>query len=283
MSGPSEVAVACGALLDAGLKATVILGVAGGLSVALRRSSAAVRHALWAAAIACLPALPLLAAQRGPEIAVDAPWVLQLWALGAILAGLPLVLGMIRLLWLRYTAKPGPDGLLYHPRVRGPVTWGLLRPVVLFPAAAATWPAEKRAAALAHERAHIQRKDWAIHVVVWAICALFWFNPMLWLARRRLSIEAEHAADDAVLKQGVRPSDYASLLVAMTQTGTPKAALGVANSPVGQRVHAVLQSRERSPRRWPVWLLAGLLAFAALPAWAAWPTWSAPPDTLTCQ
>lgn len=283
MSGPSEVAVLSGVILDAGLKASVVLGCASALSLALQRASASVRHAVWAASLLCLPVLPWVAFQRGPEIAVDTPWVLQLWVIGAGLAASRLLLGLLRLLWLRLGARPGADGVLYHPRLRGPVTWGLLRPVVLFPTAAATWPASKRAAALAHERAHIARRDWAVHMGAWAVCVLFWFHPAVWLARRRLAQEAEHAADDAVLAQGVRPSDYASLLVAMAQRGTPRAALGVAHSPVAQRVHAVLATRSRSPRRWPVWLLAVLLAGMSLPALGAWPSWTAPQDTLTCQ
>lgn len=283
MSGPTELSVLTGVLLDAGLKASLLLGAAGGLTLLLRRSSAAVRHAVWAASLACLPVLPWIAAQRGPEIALDLPWVLPLWGLGTSLAALPLLFGLLRLAWLRWTAETGPEGLLYHPGLKGPMTWGLLRPVVLFPAAAATWPAAKRAAALAHEHAHVARRDWAVHIAAWGVCTLFWFNPLVWLARRRLAMEAEHAADDAVLAQGVRPSEYASLLVALTQSGTPRAALGVASSPLGQRVHAILEPRTRSARRWPVWLLALVLASFSLPALASWPTWSAPQDTLTCK
>jgi beta-lactamase regulating signal transducer with metallopeptidase domain len=163
------------------------------------------------------------------------------------------------------------------------MTWGLLRPVVVFPERAETWPEEQLQAALAHEQAHIERRDWAVHIAAWAVASLFWFNPLLWLARGKLAREAEHAADDAVLAKGVRPSDYASLLVSLTYAATPRAALGVSSSLISQRVHAVLEPRPRSARRWPVWVLSLLLLGLALPALGAWPTWAAPQDTLTCK
>ena len=45
-----------------------------------------------------------------------------------------------------------------------------------------------------------------------AACALYWFNPLLWWAVRRLEVESELACDDRVLAAGVRRSDYAEVL-----------------------------------------------------------------------
>jgi beta-lactamase regulating signal transducer with metallopeptidase domain len=283
MSGPAELSIACGVLLDAGLKATLVLVLAAAGCRALRGSSAAARHATWAAGLACLPALPWLALQRGPEIAVDAPWVVAVWAAGALLAALPLVMGLLKLVWLRATAETGPAGHHYSPHIHGPLTWGLLRPIVVLPTAARGWSPSRLAAALAHERAHVRRADWAVHVAAWAVSALFWFHPLVWFARHRLAHEAEHAADDAVLAQGIRPSDYARLLVSMSRVGTPRVALGMGASLVGRRVHAVLEPGPRSTRRWPVLVVALVGAGLALPSLAAWPTWTAPPEALTCR
>lgn len=205
-----------------------------------------------------------------------------LWGAGAALAALPLGLGMLKLAWLRATAEPGPGGRLYSAHVSGPLTWGVLRPVVVLPTAARGWTAARLDAALAHEHAHIRRGDWAVHIAAWAVCALFWFHPLAWLARHRLAHEAEHAADDAVLVQGVRPSDYARLLVSLGRTGTPVVALGM-GSLVGRRVHAVLERRPRSTRRWPVFAVAVVCGAVSLPALAAWPTWTVPPESQTCR
>lgn len=285
MSGPAELAIAAGVLADAGLKATAVLGLGWVVARALRHHSAALRHAAWTAAFAALPLLPWLSAARGPEVAIDAPWLVAVWGLGAACAGLPVVLGLLRLRRLQSLAIPDPTApnVLHSDQVGGPLTWGLLQPVVVLPACAQAWPPSHRAAALAHEDAHIQRRDWGVHLAVWAVSALFWFNPLVWLARQELAREAEHAADDAVLAQGVRPSEYAALLVSLARSGGPVAALGTGSTAVGARVRAILAPRVRSPRRWPVWVAALLVALLALPALAAWPVWVAPQAAQTCE
>ena len=282
MSGPAALALATGIMLDAGLKATIPLAL-GGLAARLWRGSAAQRHALLASAFAASSVLPLLSALRGPAVALDAPWLLAAWAAGAAAAGLPLARSLWALARLRRASVPDPllPGVRHSAGV-GPLTWGLLRPVIVLPTASAAWPPGLQAAALAHERAHIARWDWAVHLAVWGVCVAFWFHPLAWHARRMLALEAEHAADDAVLSAGVRPSDYARLLVTLARGGVPSAALGAGASLVGQRVQAVLAHRSRSPRRWPVALVALGLGVAGLPALGGWAAWTAAPETLTC-
>lgn len=295
MSGPDALSIVAGVIVDVGLKSTALLALGGVGSLLLRRGSAAQRHAVWAGTFAALPLLAAAAAQRGPAIALEAPLVGPIWLLGALIAGLPLLRGLLQLAQLRRGAQPDPKvpGLLHSAAVQGPLTWGLLRPVILLPSAAAAWPEAQRAAALAHERAHVRRGDWAVHLLVWAICALFWFNPLAWLARRALAQEAEHAADDAALAAGARPSDYAGLLVSLGASGLraqgpqasggPVAALGAGSSPLGRRVRAVLEARPRSAVRGWALGLALLLGGGAASALGAHPTWTRPPDTLTCR
>lgn len=285
MSGPDTLSIVAGVLVDAGLKSTALLALGGLGSRLLRGGSAAQRHAVWAGTFATLPVLVVAAALRGPTIALEAPLVAPVWLLGALLAGLPLLRGVLALAKLRQGARPDPltPALLHSAALRSPVTWGLLRPIIVLPDCAAAWPEAQRSAALAHERAHIRRHDWAVQMVVWATCTLFWFNPLAWLARRALAQEAEHAADDAALAEGARPSDYAGLLVSLSGAGGPSAALGAGSSPLARRVYAVLDARRRSPgRRWALGLALALGAGAASTL-GAWPTWTRPSDTLTCS
>ncbi len=266
-------------LADAGWKATVVVGL-GVLGVRWARS-AAQRHAVWAVTLGALPLLLPLAALRGPAVALDRPWMLALWALGFVAAWLPLLRGLQGLRRLGASSVPDGHGQLHSDQVASPLTWGLWRPVVVLPSAARGWSAERRRLALAHEAAHVQRRDWAVHVAAWVVCTVFWFHPLVWWARRALAREAEHAADDAVLVEGGRPSEYAELLLSLRH-GSVGAALG-AGSFVGQRVHGVLGSRDRDPRRGGAVLAALVVAALALPNLGAWAAWSTPDDELTCQ
>ncbi|MGE3277683.1 MAG: TonB family protein [Vicinamibacterales bacterium] len=98
-----------------------------------------------------------------------------------------------------------------HPAVV--VAWGVWRPTVLLPATSDTWPAERVHIVLAHELAHIARGDWAIQMTAELVRALHWFNPLAWLACRRLRQASEYACDDTVLALGVRGADYAEHLL----------------------------------------------------------------------
>ena len=98
-----------------------------------------------------------------------------------------------------------------------PLTCGLLRPTVLLPSSARHWSAETVRLTLAHELAHVKRRDVLQHLLVQACCALHWFNPLAWYAARRVRIERERACDDAVLGLGASADDYAEHLIAMAR------------------------------------------------------------------
>jgi len=102
--------------------------------------------------------------------------------------------------------------LLQSARVAIPFTWGL-RPRVLLPASALTWSDQRIRAVLLHEMAHVRRHDWAVHMLAEGVCAVYWFHPLVWLARRQLRSEGERAADDVVLGLGIDAGDYAAYLV----------------------------------------------------------------------
>ena len=183
-----------------------------------------------------------------------------IWITGVALAAAVLVIGLLRLQWIASHARPVIDGpwaaaardiarvyaLLHtdHRSVLG--TWGITRAKVLLPADALEWPSDRIRIVLAHELAHVRRGDWIVQMAVELLCAAYWFNPLVWLAARRLRLESEQACDDAVLTYGVEGSAYASELVDLARAFTserqlfvPAAAIARPSS-LERRVRAML-------------------------------------------
>ncbi len=116
-----------------------------------------------------------------------------------------------------------------------PVTWGLVYPAILIPAAADAWPRALRRHVLLHELAHVRRFDALSQLAAQLALALFWFNPLVWLAVRRMRAEAENACDDYVLRDGERPSAYAATLVALVDAHHGASVPAFASLSVGRR------------------------------------------------
>jgi len=146
-----------------------------------------------------------------------------------------------------------PVSLLESDRAVMPMTWGWLQPVILLPIEAAHWPIDRRRDVLLHELAHIRRLDCLTQAIAQLACAVYWFNPLAWLAARRMRIERERACDDLVLRAGAQACDYAQHLLELARALQSHrrhslAALAMARpSQLEGRLLAILDSR--CPRR----------------------------------
>jgi len=147
------------------------------------------------------------------------------------------------------------------------LTWGLFRPRIIVPAAALSWTAERIEIVLAHELAHIARRDWALQIGAEVVRAVYWFNPLIWIVCRRLRDEAEQACDDDVLRRGVDPADYASHLLAVAREAVTNGrdwtlAPAVASASTLERRIAVILNARRN--REPLTLAARVLTCVAV-------------------
>jgi hypothetical protein len=112
--------------------------------------------------------------------------------------------------------------LLRGERLAVPVTWGIVYPAVLLPQDSDTWTEERRRFVLVHEMAHVKRFDALTQLVAQITLAVFWFDPLVWVAAHQMRVEREHACDDYVLRDGTAPSLYAGELLEMVRSiGTP--------------------------------------------------------------
>ena len=214
----------------------------------------------------------------------SAPWLpgwplllTSLWAAGAAVSLGQMLRGWAAMERLRRRARrfemPGfrsmtnllamEDDVELRETTRGsmPLTYGFIHPTIFMPGDAMEWSAERREVVLLHELAHVRRGDSATHLLVRMVVALYWWNPLVWVARRGVLQEQERAADDLVLSTGARASEYANHLLDIARSMQPPAALGWVAVPMARRSQlegrllSILDSgRDRAApgRRWAV-------------------------------
>ena len=294
-------------LLDMALKGAVVLALTGAFAAMARSASASLRHLVWSIGLAAALALPLLqwllpewglailpataARFDSAPVAAAAPGpsggLAILWLMGSVATLVAFLVGRARVRWIARRAAPvdhgpwaalllqvsGEIGLSRRVRLlqtRGsamPMMWGVFRPTILIPREADGWSPALRREVILHELAHVQRHDYLTQMIARLACALHWFDPLAWLAARRMRLERERACDDRVIDGGSSPCDYAEHLLAVARwssTGVRSGALGIAGgSPLGDRLRAVLEAG-RSRRRVTPWAALGQTAAAVL-------------------
>lgn len=224
-------------------KSTLLLALAFAAVVVLRKGSADSRHLVWRGVFAALLLLPLtvrLAPEWTPAAEVDAPvrtvitvfagdsgeapaerrWPLEwIWAAGAGVLLLREAARWARGQWVvsKSVEFGGDARVRLSEQVAVPAVYGIWRPVILLPAAARAWSAERLRVVLAHERMHVLRGDPAWFTAARVAAALWWPHPLVWLGLVSLIREAEQACDDGVLAEGTPADEYATHLVAMVR------------------------------------------------------------------
>ena len=214
----------------------------------------------------------------GWTLSLAAVWV-WVWVGGSLVALVALGRDAVRLVRVVRGAKPVGDSrmlrtcadaarslgltrtpvLLHGDQTMVPMTWGVRRPHVLLPVGAFEWPDDRLHAVCAHELAHVRRADWLVHVLAQMVCAVYWFNPLFWMAERALGRESEQAADDEAVASGLDASQYAADVVALVRqmraplaVRAPVVAMG-RPSQLERRVAALLRADANrtlvSPRR----------------------------------
>jgi beta-lactamase regulating signal transducer with metallopeptidase domain len=100
--------------------------------------------------------------------------------------------------------------------VDAPILIGWLRPLIILPLAAmAQMTAAQVEALLAHELAHIRRRDYAINLLQTIAEALLFFHPAVWWISRRIRQEREHCCDDAAIAVAGEATAYAEALMTL--------------------------------------------------------------------
>src|ERR1700722_18907875 len=168
-----------------------------------------------------------------------------IWFAGLVTLLLRLLTGLAMSWRLARAATPVRDDwtggldVRASPRVGAPATFGS---VILLPCDYAAWTPAKRLAVLAHEGAHVARRDFAIQLVAAINRAVFWFNPLSWWLRRHLADLAEAASDAAAVASLNNRFGYARILLefASRAPGPPSAVAMARRGSVTRRIERIL-------------------------------------------
>ncbi len=169
----------------------------------------------------------------------------------------------------RRTGCRRPVRLLASAELGVPATLGVIAPVIVLPEHCGQWLADRRDAVLLHELVHVTRGDWALRSLARITVAVYWFNPLVWWAVRRLELEQELACDETVLALGERATDYASHLLGIARLAgrRPICTIPVAGMARRHEVEERIMAMLDRPRIHPATrtaLTAAVLAIAAL-------------------
>jgi GWxTD domain-containing protein len=168
----------------------------------------------------------------------------------------------------------GLAGVRITSAVSSPGVYGLLRPVLLLPQ-----DIERRLtpdeldAVVAHEMAHVRRRDnltTAFHMVV---TALVWFHPFVWWIGRQLVNERERASDEAALGSGHSAEAYAEglLKICRASVGLPaECVAGISSSNLKARVEGIMRHHEIRSRGRVASVVIGLVAIVVVAAPLIW-------------
>jgi beta-lactamase regulating signal transducer with metallopeptidase domain len=223
-------------------------------------------------------------ATSGESWAPSWPEALRMaWAAGAAMLLASLAAALWRLRAIRRSALPcltlqgltrtaakeagvsATVDVVTHERVAAPLAYGIRRSTIVMPSDVDRWKDDDVRRALIHEIEHVRRGDWLIQLVARVVCAVYWFHPLVWVAWRQLSLNAERACDDAVARS-MEGADYAEQLVLLARrmAGAPAPlVLSMASrSDLSARVAALLDPTQRRGR-------AGGLTVAAVAVLAA--------------
>jgi beta-lactamase regulating signal transducer with metallopeptidase domain len=152
-------------------------------------------------------------------------------------------------------------------RIAGPLTVGVIRPLILLPITAITsLSPEQLEVVLAHELAHIRRADYFWNILQTMIETLFFFHPAVWWISHRLREQRELCCDDVAVETCHDPAVYATALLRLEEQRRTHLHLAMAldgnqsRMSLRTRILRILGDPEEQPRELKPLSLAGMAA-----------------------
>ncbi len=177
-----------------------------------------------------------------------AGWV---WLIGLAAMLLYALVSYLRLRRRVSASIPLRENIYVCDEVPSPFILGIVRPRIYLPSAL---DEAQRGSVLSHERAHLARRDHWWKPLGFALLAVYWFNPLLWLAYTLLCRDIELACDERVLcgMDAGQVKDYSSALLACSVPRRMLAACPLAFGEVGVGARVKNALRYKKPAFWVV-------------------------------
>ncbi|MBR6526346.1 MAG: M56 family metallopeptidase [Lachnospiraceae bacterium] len=159
------------------------------------------------------------------------------------------------------TAVRYRDHIFQSENVESPFVLGLVRPRIYLPYHTEEMDLNY---VIAHEQAHILRKDHWWKLLGYLLRSVHWFNPLIWLAYRLLCRDIELACDEKVIRDlsQLQRADYTQALVSCSVSRRSIATCPLAFGEVGvkERIQSVMNYKK--PGRWGI-LIAVIVCLGA--------------------
>ena len=177
-----------------------------------------------------------------------AGWV---WLIGLAAMLLYALVSYLRLRRRVSASIPLRENIYVCDEVASPFILGIVHPRIYLPSAL---DEAQRGSVLSHERAHLARRDHWWKPLGFALLAVYWFNPLLWLAYTLLCRDIELACDERVLcgMDAGQVKDYSSALLACSVPRRMLAACPLAFGEVGVGARVKNALRYKKPAFWVV-------------------------------
>lgn len=131
--------------------------------------------------------------------------------------------------------------------ISSPLTYGLIRPVILLPPEMSAAGEPSVRLVLLHELAHIKRLDVLRKALAIAVLSLYWFNPLVWLAAALMNKDIELACDESVIKSSKTDirREYALTLIGMKEKQNHAAVIqsNFSKNAVEERIVAIMKAK----------------------------------------
>ena len=177
-----------------------------------------------------------------------AGWV---WLIGLAAMLLYALVSYLRLRRRVSASIPLRENIYVCDEVPSPFILGIVHPRIYLPSAL---DEAQRGSVLSHERAHLARRDHWWKPLGFALLAVYWFNPLLWLAYTLLCRDIELACDERALcgMDAGQIKDYSSALLACSVPRRMIAACPLAFGEVGVGARVKNALRYKKPAFWVV-------------------------------